>query len=240
MRDVELEKRFEDCKERVSSLRKVVEYRGKVRKQLKESIEKLNKDYEEQKEYIDKLKRAKMYIQQITDERNEVKNIIKDLTVKALTSIRGEYVYDLIIEDDVRGEDSKITNIQLINAETGSPRKPGTAVKQITSFIFIAMLIEMSGSSRVMCLDEYLGGASGETASKLSDVLIALTNNNGFQFFVANHVSDISNNPYFVRLYFKYDPDEDGMVLDKDRTEKERKYREEQIEVLESENEGSE
>lgn len=230
MEDV-LECKYKELMGKVDDIGRVVSYRNKVRRDIEKSIKELEKQYKNDLEYIVKFKKAKRVVQKITDTRNEnVKSYIKDLVTKGLTSMLQKHDYNLEIQDSDRGDSHKITEIQLISTKTGKPRKVGTAVKQMTSLIFIISLLEIAGSSKILALDEYLSGASGETAKKLSDILVALSKNNEFQFFVVNHVLEISENPEFERIYLKKESDEEGLKIDKERTDKERKKR---LEVLE-------
>lgn len=227
-----LEKRFNELDKKCDDIIQGVEFRSKLREHLINNINKLEKNYEEQFDYINKFKKAKMVIQKITDSRNEgAKAYIKDIVNKGLTTILGDHLYDLVIQDDNRGDSQKITEIALISTETGKPRKVGTAVKQITSVLFIISLIEMAGCSRVLVLDEYLSGASGETAKKLSDILVALSKNNDFQIFVVNHVLEISDNLEVERIYLKHEKDKVGLVLDEEKTNKEKKRRHELLQL---------
>lgn len=215
----------------VELVSRVVDTRTAVRNTYHKSIEFLEREKEKSQEYINKFRKAKKCIQQITDDRNEsVKKYIKDLVTQGLISIRQEHAYNLEINDGDRGSNSKITDILLVSTKTGKPRKVGTAVKQTTSIIFIISLLEMSKCSRMLALDEYLSGASGETAEKLGDVLVALANNNKFQFFIVNHVLEISKNPEIKRIYLKNDNEEEGLVLDVERTKKEELRRQKMLE----------
>ena len=220
--------------EELTLIEHAVDNRTRLRNSFKTSIEELEKEIEESQEYLDKFKKAKKFIQKITDDRNkDVKKYIEDLVTKGLISIRQEHAYNLEIIDSNRGESSKVTDIILVSTKTGKPRKVGTAVKQTTSIIFIIALLEMSKCSRMLALDEYLSGASGETAEKLGDVLVALANNNKFQFFTVNHVLEISNNPEIKRIYFKNEDEKVGLIVDKEKTLKEEKRRQAILEDME-------
>lgn len=226
MKFQELNSKFNTLDEEYNSVMSAIEYRSRLRRDLSNSIEKLSSDIQVQEEYIEKFKMAKKAIQKITDERNKgAKSSIKELVNKGLISILQKHSYNLEIHDDDRGDNQKITDIQLISVETGKPRKVGTAVKQVTSLIFIISLLEIAQSSKFIILDEYLSGASGETADKLSNVLAAIAENNNFQFFVVNHVLDISNNPDVERIYLENMGEEIGLVVDKDKTEREKQKR---------------
>lgn len=219
MKYLELEKRFEELNSEADLICKAVDYRSRLRRDLENNIKELTDEISSQEEYLQKFKMAKKVIQKITDERNiGAKKSIKELVNKGLTSILQKHSYDLEIHDDDRGDNQKITDIQLISTETGKPRKVGTAVKQVTSLIFIISLLEIAQSSKFIVLDEYLSGASGETASKLSDVLVAIAKNNHFQFFIVNHVLDISNNPEVIRIYVENNDDGKGLVINEEKT----------------------
>lgn len=222
----DVSKRYESLCQRVNELDKVVEYRNKWRRDVEKSIKELEVEYDEGMCYLEKFKKAKRVIQKITDTRNEsVKEYIKDVVNKGLTAMLQRHDYNLEIQDGDRGDSQKVTEIQLISTKTGKPRKVGMAVKQITSLIFIISLLEIAGSSKILALDEYLSGASDETAAKLSDILVALAKNNEFQFFVVNHVIDISENPEFERVYLVKESDEEGLKVDVKKTEEDKKRR---------------
>ncbi len=198
-----------------------VEFRNRLRQEIHESLDKLEQEMESKEEYLMKFRKAKKYIQQITDDRNEnVKLYMKDIIENGLATILENKEYEIIIEDDNRGDDAKITKIQLVSTHTGKPRKVGMAVKQNTSLLFIVVLLEIAKSSRMLALDEYLSGASGETASKLSDVITSLCKNNKFQFHVVNHVMEISDNNDFVRIYVEKNSDDEGTVVNKEKTQR--------------------
>lgn len=218
----ELVKEYENINSEAEDIIKGMEFKNRLRYEIQKSLEQLEDDIEAKRDYLTKFRKAKKYIQQITDDRNEnVKIYMKDLIENGLATILENKEYELSIEDDNRGNDSKITKIQLISTHTGKPRKVGTAVKQNTSLLFIVALLEMAKSSRVLSLDEYLSGASGYTASKLSDVLVALSNNNEFQFFIVNHVNEISDNPEFIRIFIEKGSDDKGTVINMEKTKKE-------------------
>lgn len=219
MRFAELEAKYNSLDEEYNEIIQAIDYRSRLRQELETSIEKLEAEILEREEYIQKFKMAKKYIQKITDDRNVgAKKHIKELVNKGLTSVLQNHSYNMEIFDGDRGDNQKITDIQLISTDTGKPRKVGTAVKQITSLIFIISLIEIAQSSKFVVLDEYLSGASGETAGKLSDVLAALATNNHFQFFIVNHVLDISNNPEVIRIYLENEKDERGLFINETKT----------------------
>lgn len=226
MNFLELEDRYKRLMDEGEHILKGVEFRSSLRNSYLKNIELLEKEYKEQEDYIIKFKKAKKVIQKITDTRNEgAKKYIKDVVESGLTTILEEKVYKLEITDNDRGDSQKITDINLISIETGKPRKVGTAVKQITSILFIVSLLEMADSSRVLVLDEYLSGASGETAKKLSDVLVALSNNNEFQIFIVNHVLEISENPEVERIYLVNKGGKTGLKIDTEKTNREKKKR---------------
>lgn len=221
MRYLEIEEEFNKLNDEAELIIQGVEYRSRLRRDLIDNIGVLKSEIVEQEEYIEKFKMAKKVIQKITDQRNiGAKKSIKELVNKGLTSILQKHSYDLEIHDGDRGANQKITDIQLISVDTGKPRKVGTAVKQVTSLIFIISLIEIARSSKFIVLDEYLSGASGDTANKLSDILVAISKNNNFQFFIVNHVLDISNNPEVIRFYLENTGDENGLKINKERTKK--------------------
>lgn len=226
-----LDLEYRELMDNVAKFDKVVDLYSMVRNDTKKSIENLEAKYQEGEESLERFRKAGEVVKRITDRRNDgVKQHIKGAINSGINAILQKNAYTLTIEDDDRGT-SKVTNIEFISNDTGKPRKIGTAVKQSSSLIFVVTILKLAKSSKFIALDEYLSGASGTTASKLSDVLSAMAKNDGFQMFVVNHVLEISDNPEIIRYYFKKDSDEIGLKLDEYRTKLDREKRNQQIEL---------
>lgn len=209
-----VEERYEILSKEASSSIEFCDKIDFIKANIDNNIESLMSKYKEKEEYLENFKKAVKVVQRITDKRNEVKEYIRKTVEQSLSVVLGSTMYNLDIIDGDRGE-NKFTDIQFISTITGKPRKVGTAVKQLTSLIFMISLLEISGSSKVLALDEYLGGASEETAKRLSSILVNLAKDYDFQIFIVNHVKEISDNEEFIRIYLEKENDKEGLKIAK-------------------------
>lgn len=128
----------------------------------------------------------------ISTERTEMaKQDLENVLNWVLSKIELQQRYTARIEES-KGRGSKGLNIILQDAETGYERsiseQSGTALAQIISFLMIVIVIKFSGSSRIVVIDEVFSGIDDEqTVRMFGEILVALSENEGFQFIMVEH-----------------------------------------------------
>lgn len=144
-------------------------------------------------------KKATEVFKKISDTRNEeAKEVLEDVLNWALENIDLEQNYVARLEEKESGRSGKELSIILIDTDTGRERsirsQTGTAIAQIVSFLMNIIIIKFSGSSKIMVLDEVFSGLQDkETIRMFGEILVALSVNEGFQFIIVEHKSDLSD-----------------------------------------------
>lgn len=134
---------------------------------------------------------------EISDTRNqEGKAMLESVLNWALSNIPLEQRYEASLQESVRGTKKELS-IVLRDMDTGLVRnlknQSGTALVQIISFLMNIIVIMLSNSSRVMLLDECFSGLQDqETITMFGEILVALARNEGFQFIMVEHKSELS------------------------------------------------
>lgn len=87
--------------------------------------------------------------------------------------------------------------LTLIDQDTDKERalktQTGTAIAQIVSFLLLVVIVSISGKSKVMVLDEHFSGLDDkESIRHFSEILYALSENDGFQFFIVEQNREIA------------------------------------------------
>lgn len=87
--------------------------------------------------------------------------------------------------------------LTLIDQDTNKERtlktQTGTAIAQIVSFLLLVVIVSISGKSKVMVLDEHFSGLDDkESIRHFSEILYALSENDGFQFFIVEQNREIA------------------------------------------------
>lgn len=84
----------------------------------------------------------------------------------------------------------RIAHMKLELMQNGNPRdlslQSGDGIKQVISFLFITLLISVSGSRRLIIMDEVLNGLSPEAAEGAVAALFKTFAKNGFQFIMVD------------------------------------------------------
>lgn len=88
--------------------------------------------------------------------------------------------------------------LTLIDQDTNKERtlktQTGTAIAQIVSFLLLVVIVSISGKSKVMVLDEHFSGLDDkESIRHFSEILYALSENDGFQFFIVEQNREIAS-----------------------------------------------
>lgn len=84
----------------------------------------------------------------------------------------------------------RIAHMKLELMQNGNPRdlslQSGDGIKQVISFLFITLLISVSGGRRLIIMDEILNGLSPEAAEGAVAALFKTFAKNGFQFIMVD------------------------------------------------------
>lgn len=84
----------------------------------------------------------------------------------------------------------RIAHMKLELMQNGNPRdlslQSGDGIKQVISFLFITLLISVSGGRRLIIMDEVLNGLSPEAAEGAVAALFKTFAKNGFQFIMVD------------------------------------------------------
>jgi len=131
--------------------------------------------------------------QKMSDERGQKsREDIQNLINNALSSIFPERDYAVVIEE-YSYKNSK--HMRVLLSEDGQERElkycHGTLLKQVVSFLFNICILVFKGSARVLILDELFNGVHWDKARVLSNILVTLSKNNGFQFFIIGHEREL-------------------------------------------------
>ena len=168
---------------------------------LKSSEDSL-KEYEEkiQQLIVEELNHQKAIdlLKKIADDRtNSAVEILQNTVNWALENIQLEQRFEIILEVKDR-TDGKVMSINLVDLDLNKTRtlkhQSGTAVRQIVSFLLQMTIISLSGARKVVILDEVLSGLQDkETIAMFGQIIVALAENDGFQFFMVEHKSELLN-----------------------------------------------
>lgn len=135
--------------------------------------------------------------QNITRERTgEVKQVLEDVLNNALSRVPMDADYEAVLEGPDFMKANTTVEIKLVDRNSGKMRTPlvstGTMVAQLISFLMTAIVIKFSGKRRLMVLDEVLSGFYDKDAIAIfGEILVALSQNEGFQFILVEHKSEL-------------------------------------------------
>lgn len=155
----------------------------------------------------------------ISDDRSEgAKRTLEEVLNWALSNIKLEQRYEARLDERDSGRSGKELVITLRDLDTGYERtlrnQSGTAVAQIVSFLVNIIVIKLSGSSRIMVMDEVFSGLQDkETILMFGDIMVALARNEGFQFIIVEHKSLLAQVEGIETINLKIDTYEEGLVL---------------------------
>ena len=137
-----------------------------------------------------------VYKRVMSSRNNQVKSVLEDVLNRALGSIPLDTEYRAEIQGPDYTKANSSVVIKLIDQNSGKERTPlvgtGTMVSQLISFLMSAIVIKFSGKRRVMFLDEVLSGFYDKESIRLfGEILVALAENEGFQFIIVEHKSEL-------------------------------------------------
>lgn len=126
-----------------------------------------------------------------TEKAVSAKEELEQVLNWALSNIEMEQNYSAEIVETDRGSNRGLS-IVLYDTDTGYARdieeQSGTALAQMISFLMLVIVIKFSGCSRIMILDEVFSGVDDEnTVRMFGEILVALAENEGFQFIYVEH-----------------------------------------------------
>lgn len=153
---------------------------------------------------------------EISDTRNqEGKEMLENVLNWALSNIPLEQRYEASLNESVRGTKKELA-IVLRDMDTGRMRnlknQSGTALVQIISFLMNIIVIMLSNSSRIMILDECFSGLQDqETITMFGEILVALSRNEGFQFIMVEHKSELHSVEGITQINAQLDDYETGV-----------------------------
>ncbi|MBT3123338.1 MULTISPECIES: ABC transporter ATP-binding protein [Bacillus] len=191
--------RVEKVLNKVQELREEVMLLGRDAETIKGRVEKYNNDITKLRDRESLLNKAAVVFKNVADERNEeAKKTLEDVLNYALANISLEQQYEARVEEVPSKRSGKEMTLVLTDIETGHERslknQTGTALSQIISFLMSAIVLKFSGSSRVMLLDEVFSGLQDEeTIRMFGEILVALAKNEGYQFILVEHKSELKN-----------------------------------------------
>lgn len=161
-------------------------------------LEKFKEDVETKQKAIDRYNKASIVFKKEADQRDEeAKEALENVLNYALSNIQLEQDYRARIEIIPSNRSGKEMVVVLQDINTGFERRlktqTGRAIRQIISFLMTVIVIKFSGASRMLLIDEQLSGLQDlETIHMFGDILVALANNEGFQFFVVEHKTELN------------------------------------------------
>lgn len=175
---------------------------------------------------IEKLNRAEVNygkaaeaFKKIADTRNEeAKAVLEDVLNWALDNIDLEQRYSARLDERDSGRSGKEMVIVLVDKDTGNERtlrnQTGTAISQIVSFLMNIIVIKFSGATRIMVLDEVFSGLSDiETVRMFGEILVALAENEDFQFIMVEHEKELREVEGINKIQLAIKKYEDGLVV---------------------------
>lgn len=139
---------------------------------------------------------VEVYKRVMSTRNNQVKSVLEDVLNRALGSIPLDTEYRAEIQGPDYTKANSSVVIKLIDQNSGKERTPlvgtGTMVSQLISFLMSAIVIKFSGKRRIMFLDEVLSGFYDKESIRLfGEILVALAENEGFQFIIVEHKSEL-------------------------------------------------
>lgn len=168
---------------------------------------------------IEVLEKSLKLFKEISDERNKsAKEAMETVVNWSLSKIFTNQSYDVKIKEDSDARSGKVMEIYLIDNHSGKSRslkhQLGTAMVQIISFLMMLTVIKFAGSSKVLILDEIFSGLEDKEAiTMFSEILVSLAKNEGFQIFIVEQNSLISENDDFVRINVALENQDDGLII---------------------------
>lgn len=141
-----------------------------------------------------------LYLKVANDRNASAKELLEDVLNNALQTVPLDKKYKAHLVESSTGRSLKELYIRLLDYDTNSERSlftsTGTMVGQIMSFLMTAIVLKFSGKRRLMILDEAFSGLDAEKSLPIfAELVIALAENEGFQFIIVEHKPELSNVP---------------------------------------------
>ena len=206
---------------RLSELRTEQMIQDRIRQTHMDNIDRLSLSKVEKEEAMLVMGKALKIFQKVSDERNRTaKDALETVINWALSKIFTDPTqsFELKIEEHSDARSGKTMELYLIDLNTGYSRslkdQQGNAMAQIVSFLMLLTVIKFVDASKVLVLDEMFSGLEDDTAIRmLSDILVSLAKNDGFQIFLTEQNSLISDNEEFVRVVVALEDLEEGLIV---------------------------
>lgn len=195
-----LVERFELLQDKLGDKKELLKEKEISKRTLEQEFERFARNIEDKEEQIEVKMMASSVIKRLVDDRTEVAYTkIEEVLNWALSQVPLKQRYQIRINDFEDKRFGRGVTFDLVDIDTKRVRsiknQTGTAISQIVSFLLSVVIIAMSGSSRVMVLDERFSGLDDEESIKnFSDILQALSENEGFQFHIVEQNRDIASN----------------------------------------------
>lgn len=212
------EERYNKILKSIDNMEK--EYREKEIK-LKTYEEESNRyetDIRLNEEEIELLEKSSSFLKKLVDERTHIAyEKIEEVMNWCLSRVPLKQRYKLKIEEH-ENKNGRGVSLKLIDVDTNMERslktQTGTAIAQIVSFLLLVVVISISGKSRVMVLDEVFSGLDDdESIRNFSDILQALSENEGFQFHIVEQNRDIASNEDINIIPLDLEEFEEGLKI---------------------------
>lgn len=188
------------------------------KKAIESQIEDLDTNIASNKENERKYLLAVEELKTLANSRSEsAKKTIEDTLNWALTQIPLKQRYKAILNDGDSGKNTKEMFITLQDLDTGKLRsikqQAGTAIPQIISFLMNVIVIKLSGSARIMVLDEVFTGLQDKDSIKMfGTILKSLAEKEHFQFFFIEHKSTLREVEGIKPIFLDLQKYEDGVI----------------------------
>lgn len=195
-----LVERYELLQDKLGDKKELLKEKEISKRTLEQEFERFARNIEDKEEQIQVKMMASSVIKRLVDDRTEVAYTkIEEVLNWALSQVPLKQRYQIRINDFEDKRFGRGVTFDLVDIDTKRVRsiknQTGTAISQIVSFLLSVVIIAMSGSSRVMVLDERFSGLDDEESIKnFSDILQALSENEGFQFHIVEQNRDIASN----------------------------------------------
>lgn len=160
------------------------------RKSLEETIEKLMENNKSNKEALDIATHAIEILRKVSDEAvGQAYKFLQESLNSALEKMFEKTTRKIEIRESIRG--NQYPQLELVlhvgNNKTRSLKTDsGHGLAQIVSLLSILSLIVITGSRRILVMDEVISGVSVRNRQIVSDILWSFTEI-GFQFIVNEH-----------------------------------------------------
>lgn len=185
----------------------------------KEQINIYDLKIQEQKDLENLYYQASQIYSQITRTRTqEIKIMLENVLNIALKYIPMDSIYEAeIIGPDYTKVNPRV-EIRLVDTETGHHRTPligtGTMLAQLISFLMSVIVLKFSNARRIMILDEVLSGFYNEESIRVfGDILVALSEREGFQFITVEHKSELEKVEGAYIIEVEKNNYEDGLTI---------------------------